>query len=61
MTDCENEFPASWFKKAKLSPERQNAKLNFFKVNAKPKQRLASLIEEIGKEKFLKEVQPENP
>ena len=35
--------------------------VNFFKVNAKPKQRLALLIEEIGKEKFLKEVGAENP
>ena len=35
--------------------------VNFFKVNAKPKQRLAVFIEEIGKEKFLKEVGAENP
>ena len=34
MTDCANEFPASWFKNAKLSPRRRNAKLNYFGVNA---------------------------
>ena len=34
MTDCANEFPASWFKSAKLSPHRRNAKLNYFGVNA---------------------------
>ena len=39
MTDCRQEFSASWFAHAKLSPERRNAKLNFFKVNAS--QRLA--------------------
>ncbi|MGF1585997.1 MAG: hypothetical protein ACFCUM_11775 [Bacteroidales bacterium] len=34
MNDCRNEFPASWFEKAKLSPEKANPKLNYFKVNA---------------------------
>ena len=34
MTDCKNEFPASWFAKAKLSPKRADAKLNFFGVAA---------------------------
>jgi len=34
MTDCRKEFPASWFKKAKLCAERHDAKLNYFKVNA---------------------------
>ena len=34
MTDCRDEFPASWFRKAKLSPERRDPKLNFFGVNA---------------------------
>src|SRR4029453_16720264 len=37
LTDCRQEFPASWFAKAKLSPERRDAKLNFFKVNASQK------------------------
>lgn len=34
MTDCRREFPASWFKGAKLSPKRHDAKLNFFGVRA---------------------------
>ena len=34
MTDCRGEFPAAWFAKAKLSPERRNPKLNFFGVDA---------------------------
>src|SRR5215467_10974807 len=34
MTDCRREFPASWFKRAKLSPDRHRASLNYFGVNA---------------------------
>ena len=34
MTDCRDEFPADWFTRAKLSPARRQAGLNFFKVNA---------------------------
>ena len=34
MTDCRKEFLASWFKKAKLCPEKHDPKLNYFKVNA---------------------------
>lgn len=34
MTDCQKEFPASWFKKAKLCKERHDPKLNCFGVNA---------------------------
>ena len=34
MTDCRNEFPKSWFAKAKLSPERRDTTLNFFGVDA---------------------------
>jgi len=34
MTDCRKEFPASWFKKAKLSPKRYDPQLNFFGVRA---------------------------
>jgi hypothetical protein len=34
MTDCQNEFPQKWFKKAKLSPKRRDASLNFFKIDA---------------------------
>lgn len=33
MTDCRDEFPASWFRHAKLSATR-NPKLNYFGVNA---------------------------
>ena len=34
MTDCRREFPASWFKKAKLCAERHEPSLNYFGVNA---------------------------
>ncbi|MGI8842623.1 MAG: hypothetical protein ACR2HZ_02915 [Gemmatimonadaceae bacterium] len=34
MTDCAAEFPASWFKRARLSPERRDPALNYFGVNA---------------------------
>ena len=34
MTDCRGEFPASWFRRAKLSPERHDPSLNYFGVNA---------------------------
>lgn len=34
MTDCAREFPTSWFERAKLCPERHDAALNFFGVNA---------------------------
>lgn len=34
MTDCRDEFPASWFARAKLSPKRRDPWLNFFKVDA---------------------------
>ncbi len=34
MTDCRKEFPASWYKKAKLCPERHDPKLNYFGINA---------------------------
>jgi hypothetical protein len=34
MTDCTGEFPASWFKNARLCPERHDPKLNYFGVNA---------------------------
>ena len=34
MTDCRKEFPASWFKHAKLSPKRRDPELNFFGVDA---------------------------
>lgn len=34
MTDCRDEFPKSWFRNAKLCPEKHDPKLNFFKINA---------------------------
>ena len=34
MTDCREEFPASWFSRAKLSPERRDCSLNYYGVNA---------------------------
>lgn len=34
MTDCKDEFPASWFTKAKLCSEKHDPKLNYFGVNA---------------------------
>jgi hypothetical protein len=34
MTDCRDEFPNSWFARAKLSPARRDPSLNFFGVNA---------------------------
>lgn len=34
MTDCISEFPEDWFENAKLSPEKKDIELNFFKVDA---------------------------
>jgi len=34
LNDCRDEFPASWFRGAKLSPERKDPTLNFFGVDA---------------------------
>jgi hypothetical protein len=34
MTDCQDEFPAAWFKNAKLRHEFHDASLNFFEINA---------------------------
>jgi hypothetical protein len=34
MTDCRREFPADWFKGAKLSPEGADKSVNFFGVDA---------------------------
>ncbi len=34
LTDCRREFPAAWFKHARLCHEKHDAKLNLFKVNA---------------------------
>jgi len=34
MTDTRDEFPKSWFEKARLSPQGRNASLNYFGVDA---------------------------
>ncbi|MFA6320820.1 MAG: hypothetical protein WCY36_03070 [Candidatus Omnitrophota bacterium] len=34
MTDCRKEFPADWFKQAKLNPNCHDPELNYFGVNA---------------------------
>jgi len=34
MTDCIDEFPDTWFKKAKLCPDYHDPSLNYFSVNA---------------------------
>ena len=34
LNDCRTEFPASWFERAKLCPERHDPALNYFDVNA---------------------------
>ena len=34
MTDCRGEFPASWFRNARLSPNRGDPKMNYFGVAA---------------------------
>ena len=62
---CGGKTPRLGFKLNKIFSEDEvllivEKVLNFFKVNAKPKQRLALLIEELGKEKFLKEVGLDN-
>jgi len=34
MTDCRKEFPKSWFRRARLSPEGKDDSLNYFGVGA---------------------------
>ena len=34
MTDCAKEFPADWFRGARLCPQKHDPKLNCFRVNA---------------------------
>ncbi len=34
MTDCRKEFPANWFKGAKLAPRGRDSSLNYFGVDA---------------------------
>jgi len=37
MTDTRGEFPADWFDGAKLSPERRDPMMNFFRIDASQK------------------------
>jgi len=37
MTDTQDEFPKDWFDGARLSPERRDPSLNFFRVDASQK------------------------
>jgi len=62
---CGGKTPRTGFKLSKVFNEEEALSIikrvvDFFKANAKPRQRLALLIEEIGREKFLKEVGAEN-
>lgn len=34
MTDCQKEFPKSWFARAKMSPEKHDDSLNYFQKHA---------------------------
>jgi hypothetical protein len=34
LTDCQGEFPASWFARAKLSPAGRDCSLNYFGVDS---------------------------
>lgn len=34
LNDCTKEFPSDWFKNAKLSPKKYDAKINYFGVKA---------------------------
>jgi len=34
LTDCRDEFPASWFDKARLAPDKPDCTLNYFGVRA---------------------------
>jgi hypothetical protein len=34
MTDCRKEFPADWFRRAKLSPSGRDPAMNYFGVDA---------------------------
>jgi hypothetical protein len=34
LTDCQDEFPKTWFKKARLSPDGKNPELNYYSIDA---------------------------
>ena len=35
LNDCRAEFPAEWFENAKLSPQKPNIELNYFKIKSR--------------------------
>lgn len=35
LNDCQNEFPQFWFERAKLSPLKPDAKMNYFQVKSR--------------------------
>lgn len=35
LTDCTGEFPAGWFEKAKLSPDKADISKNYFKIKSR--------------------------
>ena len=53
MTDCGREFPASWFKNAKLCAKRHEPSLNYFGVNAS--QLLPSGARKVGSTTTIRE------
>jgi hypothetical protein len=34
MRDCRDEFPADWFETARLAPDKRDAMINYFQINA---------------------------
>lgn len=34
MTDCKDEFPRSWYTSVKLSPQKRDPSINYFKIDA---------------------------
>ena len=34
LNDCRKEFPAAWFRQARLSPARSDPRMNYFRVSA---------------------------
>lgn len=34
MRDCRDEFPADWFETAQLAPDKRDAMINYFQINA---------------------------
>jgi hypothetical protein len=34
MRDCRDEFPEGWFENARLAPDKRDAQINFYQINA---------------------------